>query len=158
MEEDDLIRLFEQALNLPLDEREKFVVHACGSDEISAARLLEMLRLDSVRDGLLDLSIEKIAVQAGLYSHLAEDTDQTGWRIGNYRLVECLGRGGMGVVYRAERDDGAFSQEVALKLIRSSKLRADARARFLRERAILAQMKHPNIAHLWTNQCLALSR
>ncbi|MEO8275770.1 MAG: serine/threonine-protein kinase [Thermoanaerobaculia bacterium] len=68
--------------------------------------------------------------------------------IGPYRLVRCLGEGGMGEVFLAERVDGEFEQRVAIKRIRAgleSKAIAD---RFLRERQILARLEHPGIAHL----------
>jgi non-specific serine/threonine protein kinase/serine/threonine-protein kinase len=68
--------------------------------------------------------------------------------LGPYRLIELLGRGGMGVVYRAQRADGEFEQEVAIKLVRSGLLGADAELRFRRERQILASLQHPKVARL----------
>ena len=67
--------------------------------------------------------------------------------VGPWRLVRMIGRGGMGAVYLAERDDGQFQQKAALKLIRHD-LGTAAQQRFLSERQILAQLQHPNIAHL----------
>lgn len=76
---------------------------------------------------------------------LAGDEAET---IGPYRLVRCLGEGGMGEVFLAERSDGEFEQRVALKRIRAG-LESQAIAdRFLRERQILARLDHPGIAHL----------
>jgi non-specific serine/threonine protein kinase/serine/threonine-protein kinase len=69
-------------------------------------------------------------------------------RIGPWRIREELGRGGMGTVYRAERDDGSFAQTVAIKLIRSELASADLRRRFDSERRILASLDHPNVARL----------
>lgn len=54
----------------------------------------------------------------------------------------------MGAVYRVERDDGAYAQHAALKLIRAGTDSQAARDRFLRERQILARLRHPNIATL----------
>ena len=72
----------------------------------------------------------------------------TGVVIGRYRLVEEVGRGGMGTVYRAERADGAFEQVVALKLLRHD-IDTDALHEQLRtERQLLAHVDHPNIARL----------
>lgn len=68
-------------------------------------------------------------------------------RLGPFRIVGELGRGGMGVVYRAERDDGAFSQQVAIKCGRRS-LDARSEMRFLRERQLLAELRHPHVARL----------
>lgn len=69
-------------------------------------------------------------------------------RIGPWRLEAEIGRGGMGSVYRGRRDDGAFEQTVAIKLIRSELASEVLRRRFLAERRILAGLVHPNIAHL----------
>ncbi len=71
-----------------------------------------------------------------------------GPRVGPYRLVREVGRGGMGVVYLAERDDGQFSRRVAVKLLRRDVSTAAFHARFLAERQILATFDHPNIARL----------
>ncbi len=68
-------------------------------------------------------------------------------RIGPWRLVGLIGEGGMGTVHFAERADGQFEQQVALKLLRHD-LDATAQERFLAERQILAELQHPNIAHL----------
>ncbi len=69
-------------------------------------------------------------------------------RIGPYRLLNEVGRGGMGVVYEAERDDGQFSKRVALKLLPAVYSQTELETRFLRERQILARLEHPNIARL----------
>jgi len=70
-------------------------------------------------------------------------------RVGVYRIVAPIGRGGMGMVYRAERDDGLFAQTVAIKLIRPGIFSPRAAAQFARERQILAGLQHPNIARLY---------
>jgi eukaryotic-like serine/threonine-protein kinase len=69
-----------------------------------------------------------------------------GARLGAYRILELIGRGGMGEVYRAERADGMFEQQVALKLMQPQV--AQHAARFQAERQILARLEHPNIARL----------
>ncbi len=68
-----------------------------------------------------------------------------GARVGAYHLVELVGEGGMGEVYRAERVDGGFTQQVALKIVRSTLDREDLARRFKVERQILASLSHPNI-------------
>jgi eukaryotic-like serine/threonine-protein kinase len=68
-------------------------------------------------------------------------------RIGPYRLLEEIGHGGMGAVYRASRDDGQFQQQVAVKLL-SLPGSASGYRRFLDEQQILANLSHPNIAAL----------
>ncbi|MCW5569148.1 MAG: serine/threonine protein kinase, partial [Dokdonella sp.] len=72
---------------------------------------------------------------------------QPGEAVGPYRLLHPLGEGGMGEVWLAERADGAFERQVALKLLRGGWLRPDRH--FRRERDILARLGHPNIAQLY---------
>ena len=74
--------------------------------------------------------------------------EEVGAIVGRYRLIEELGRGGMGTVWLAERADGHFEQRAALKLIRRGMDTDDILARFLRERQILARLEHRNIARL----------
>jgi eukaryotic-like serine/threonine-protein kinase len=74
--------------------------------------------------------------------------EHPGQRLGPYRLVRQLGQGGMGTVWLAERADGAFERQVALKLPRAEWTDRGLAERFARERAVLASLSHPNIAHL----------
>ena len=69
-------------------------------------------------------------------------------RLGPFRVLHLLGRGGMGEVYAGARDDGAFEQRVALKLIRAGYAGLGLDGRFHRERQILARLNHPRIARL----------
>jgi serine/threonine-protein kinase len=71
-----------------------------------------------------------------------------GQAIGPYELVSPLGQGGMGTVWLAERRDGRFERKVAIKLLNVGLVGLPAGRRFLREGALLAQLRHPNIAEL----------
>lgn len=70
-----------------------------------------------------------------------------GTRLGAFRVVRELGRGGMGIVHLGERDDGEFTQQVALKCLVDRDSAAGSEL-FRRERQILASLRHPNIARL----------
>ncbi len=69
-------------------------------------------------------------------------------RIGPWRLVRLLGQGGMGAVHLGEREDGAFEQRVAIKILAPALGSRLGRARFDRERRILARLEHPHVARL----------
>ncbi len=69
-------------------------------------------------------------------------------QLGPFRLLNRIGSGGMGEVFLAERVEGGFEQQVAIKLMRATAVTADLARRFLRERQILARLQHPGIAHL----------
>jgi serine/threonine protein kinase len=71
-----------------------------------------------------------------------------GDRIGPYRVLRTLGTGGMGEVYLAERADAEFEQQVAIKVVHGGALGGNMHSRLKLERQILAQLEHPNIAHL----------
>ena len=71
-----------------------------------------------------------------------------GRRLGPYQLIEEIGQGGMGAVYRAVRADDQYQKQVAIKLVRTGFETRFAKARFRSERQILATLEHPNIARL----------
>jgi eukaryotic-like serine/threonine-protein kinase len=71
-----------------------------------------------------------------------------GRRLSGYTLIREIGWGGMGSVYLAERSDGAFQKQVAIRLVQPGRGGAAFIGRFQQERAILASLDHPNIARL----------
>ena len=73
----------------------------------------------------------------------------TGKRIGAYQIVEQIGTGGMGEVYRAFRSDDEYQKQVAIKLVRAGQDSGFVVSRFKNERQILASLDHPNIARLF---------
>jgi WD40 repeat protein len=88
-------------------------------------------------------------VAAAIQSESVGSRLQSGESVGPYRLIRLLGTGGMAEVWLAQRADGAYKREVALKLPMLFRLRKDLASRFERERDILAALVHPNIARLY---------
>ena len=115
-------------------DREAYLNEVCGGD-LELRRELETLIKANDSAGEF---LEKPATEA-----VPQYT-----RIGPYQILEELGHGGMGSVYRAVRDDDQYQQEVAVKLIRPGMDTAFVRGRFRFERQILAFLNHPNIARL----------
>jgi eukaryotic-like serine/threonine-protein kinase len=74
--------------------------------------------------------------------------DEMAAEIERYRLLELIGSGGMGVVYKASRADDAFSKLVAIKIVHTAAANSELLRRFVQERQILAGLEHPNIARL----------
>jgi serine/threonine-protein kinase len=132
--------LFHRALDLPAEERAAFLEAECRGGGDLRAEVERLLRADQRPGGLVD----RLAAGAALP---AADP-LIGCQIGVYRLTSRLGAGGMGRVYRAERSDGLFRHEVAIKLIRAELASEEVVRRFELERRTLAELRHPNIAQL----------
>ncbi len=132
--------LFEELVDLSPAEREARLPGV--SDAELAARVRRLLDADSEAEGFLETPA--VAMAAGLLDEGEAVPD----RIGPYRVLRRLGRGGMGEVLLAERADGLFEQRVAIKLLRRGMASEDVLARFARERRILARLEHPHIARL----------
>jgi tetratricopeptide (TPR) repeat protein len=132
---------FAEAVELPQAEREAFVAASCADDVTLRDEVLRLLACDS-GDRLHEVvgAAARDLVREAAVARIGE-------RIGPYRVVALIGRGGMGCVYRAERDDGAFRRTVAIKVLETG-TGTHALARFRDERQILARLAHPNIVRL----------
>ena len=131
--------LFGELSGLPLEERERY--YAAHSTPWETRQEVESLL--SFGTGPTIEHIVQTAVGVAFQEPLSD-----GDSCGPFRLLSVIGRGGMGVVYLAERMDGEVRQQVAVKLLRGGFDSTGARQRFLRERQILAHLAHPNIARL----------
>ena len=136
--------LFLTAVERPAAERESYLTRVCGDDDELRCEVLELLARDTAQDFLQ----QPIANVAKTFAAPPPE-ELIGERIGPYRLTQLIGRGGMGTVYEAVRDDDQFQQQVALKLIKRGMDSDFVRRRFLRERQILASLDHPHIARLF---------
>lgn len=139
--------LFEELVDVPPPERAARLTALRASDPDLAARLEALLAADSDAGGFLETPA--VAVAGGLLEGIVDaEAAPLPERIGPYRVLRRLGRGGMGEVLLAERADGLFDQKVAIKLLRRGMASEDVLSRFSRERRILARLEHPHIARL----------
>jgi serine/threonine-protein kinase len=148
--------LFEAVIDFPPEDWAAMLAEHCPDDAQLRVEVLELLHADAAATRGTAMVDQAPNVVAELANRLAGDEAArataalvaSGLRLGPFRLVREVGRGGMGAVWLAERDDGAFEQQVAIKLIKADWDAADVYARFRAERQILANLSHPNIAHL----------
>jgi serine/threonine protein kinase/TolB-like protein len=138
-----LKEIFQGALEESPEEREAFLDKVCRDPELRT----EAGKLLAAHDQASTF-IETSPV-SGLAAAQAEPAPESwvGRRIGAYRLLAEIGRGGMGAVYLAEREDGEYHKQVAIKLVKEGDSESVVR-RFRQERQILADLEHPNIARL----------
>lgn len=133
--------IFSEARAVPESKaREEFLREACGEDALLRREVESLLRAYSTTNGFLnhDASGES----------LIECPDLVGITIGHYHLVQLLGEGGFGEVYRAKQTM-PLKREVALKVIKLGMDTKEVIARFEAERQALARMDHPNIAQVY---------
>jgi serine/threonine protein kinase len=153
---DRIQEIFFKAADLPLFKRNTFLARACNGDAKLRSEVESLLRADAA-----DGSIIVAAIESEVSALLDEQTpptgsplvldDQTslvGARMGPYRLLKEIGRGGMGSVYLGERDDELYHKRVAIKVVKRGMDTTEVLARFRHERQILAGLEHPYIARL----------
>ncbi len=157
--------ILDRLLDLPPTERPAALEASCGGDAALQDEVAALLAAADGDEGLLDRPAAEAfpslveALASGEKDPSGPDGSRGGTagaaeavapgdRIGPFQVVSELGRGGMGVVYLAERADGQFQQRVALKLLKRGLDTDEIQARFLRERQILARLQHPRIARL----------
>jgi tetratricopeptide (TPR) repeat protein len=132
------LRLLDGALELEPSAREAWIGQACGDDVVLLDRTLALLRAGQKSHRLL----------TGGAAAAAREHEAPA-RVGAYRITGLIGQGGMGAVYRGERDAGDFQHAAAIKLVRPGALSDALVDRFQRERQILASLSHAHIARLF---------
>jgi serine/threonine protein kinase len=145
--------IFERALSYPTDQRPRFVRQSCGNDDELGRQVRSLLRQLEADDGFLESGGPGDEMRLQLTSLLGGPGSDPSLRslpsrIADYRILACLGRGGMGVVYRAQRETDDASQEVALKVLDGASAPREMRTRFEREIRILERLRHPGIARV----------
>src|SRR5258708_1790428 len=142
-------RLFAYALTLEFADRQRYLEEACGNDLALRLRVEVLLKAHEAagafleRSAVADIPFFSTPAQTQLFP-----IESIGDKIGRYKLVEKIGEGGCGVVYRAEQEQ-PVRRQVALKIIKLGMDTREVIARFEAERQALAMMDHSNIAHVF---------
>ena len=139
--------LFLVAADLPSEEQARFLDDACNGDTALRAELESLLVSDRKNGEAISRGV---GAEAALLfgSDAAGREPHTGDRLGAYRVLREIGRGGMGAVYLATRDDDQYRKQVAIKVVKRGMDTVDVLGRFRHERQILANLDHPYIARL----------
>ena len=132
----------DEALEIPTSDRGAWLESVFARDPAIARDLQKLL---AERDLLRGSSFLEAAVplSPALLTQSLE-----GQTVGAYRLLSCIGQGGMGSIWLAERCDGRFEGRAAVKLLNIALIGRAGEERFRREGTILARLAHPNIARL----------
>jgi serine/threonine protein kinase len=133
--------IFEAAIERPTADRASWLADRCGTDRQLRAEVDALIAAHERAHGILEENVSVAAATELQNMH-------RGRRFGAYRVISELGRGGMGVVFLAERDDGQYQQRVAVKLLQAGPDAEDLHRRFVAERQILASLRHRGIAQL----------
>ncbi len=134
---------FAEAIEQPANLRLEFLRDKCNGNELLFNEISSLLAASSEPENLIENNAIDLASKVG-----GEENNYAEQHFGNYRIIREIGSGGMGTVFLAERDDGEFSMRVGLKIVRQSVADREIVERFKRERQILANLNHPNIAAL----------
>lgn len=135
---------FHAAIEQPPSTRTALIRQLLGDEAEARDEVLRLLRAhDAAREAIRTTPFAELVRAFGD----EEASSAVGLRVGAFRLVSLIARGGMGAVYLAERADGQFQQQVAVKLS-AFILDPVLSAQFAKERQILARLEHPGIARL----------
>ena len=134
--------IFLQAADVTPLERAALLDRMCGGDTEIRMEVESLLRADTTGESAVCAAIESEVAS------MLDESSPVDIRLGPYRLLKQIGRGGMGTVYLAERADGQFQKQVAVKMVRPDMDTEFILARFRRERQVLGRLDHPNIGRL----------
>ncbi|MFN7972848.1 MAG: protein kinase [Acidobacteriota bacterium] len=138
--------IFLQALPLEREERERYLRHACDGDAALHADVSTLLEATELRPDFLEAPMAA-RVPAPAPETVEASPLVPGTRVDEYEIESCIGRGGMGVVYRAR--DTKLDRRVALKFVRSDLRDEVVRTRFLREARAAARLDHANVGTVY---------
>ncbi|HTA23410.1 MAG TPA: protein kinase [Terriglobales bacterium] len=147
-------RLYHAVVKCEENQGAAFLSRACEGDEALRREVESLVAFGRrsekfIEESALEVVAPALAGDAGPeQDHASAESRMIGKRISQYRVVEQLGSGGMGEVYRAARADDQYQKQVAIKLVRAGAESGLVMGRFKNERQILASLDHPNIARL----------
>src|ERR1700678_2757368 len=133
--------LLDALLDQPEEARADYLARNDGDDPAVREEVESLLRAAQQLGGFLATPARLLAVEA------STEVIPPDMRVGAWKIVRHIGRGGMGVVYEAVRAESDFTQRVAIKLLRNDSI--SELGRFHVERQILAHLEHPGIARLY---------
>ena len=137
------------ALEQPADERRAWVEGEYAADASLRDAVLSLLDEENASAVLFEAAFsERDAIASAALRDESSAFGLTGQRLGPYRLTELIATGGMGAVYRAERDDGEYAQTVAIKILPAWANDEQTVSRLRAERQILSSLQHPHITRL----------
>src|SRR5579863_3068895 len=134
--------LFLSAADLSAAELEPFLDASCAGDAELRSEVESLLAADRKNGAGIASAVE-------IEASLLFDSPLSGERLGAYRILHEIGRGGMGAVYLAVRDDELYRKKVAIKVVKRGMDTTEVLSRFRYERQILANLDHPYIAGLY---------
>ena len=137
--------LFDKCLELPTTLRNRHLAEACAGDPQLRSEVESLLAHAGKPSFLETPAVEQIAPDA---LPGADEERWIGQRVGAFKVDKLIAAGGMGAVFLAHRDDDAFEQLAAVKIVKPGFDTGGLLARFLQERQTLAALDHPNIASL----------
>jgi len=135
------------ALDIAPAQRATYLEQRCAGDDQLRGEVEFLLKRESALDSRF-LGENSFSLAAAAVLPEEEENPWIGRRVGAYQIVEQIGAGGMGEVYRAFRADDQYRKEVGLKVVRAGQDSKFVVARFKNERQVLATLDHPNIARL----------
>jgi len=138
--------LLDELLDLDADERRRRMETLWQRHPRIAKQAERLLALAESETGLYATSLERSARTALDAAELRRDQLPEGTRLGAWKIAALAGRGGMGLVYRAQRADGRFEKDVAIKLMR--RRHAGFAERLASETRLLARLDHPSVARV----------
>ena len=147
-----LSQIFDMVLTLPPEGRTDYIERVCGGDKELEHKIREMLAQLEESDRFFEERLEKNEELIKELDSLIADKDRDedyyeGKTIGRWEILELVGRGGMGRVYKVQRvDESGIKQTGALKIIHKSLLTPTHMERFRLEQYILSGLQHPNVS------------